>query len=374
VQSTALTTDASPQRRYQWTTWSTDGRLAYFCCDARFMGGQMRLETYISHDAEAAGKLIYEQENEALTYAYWAPASCVDSVACRDLAVLVTRPNRPFKVELIRDDPRSPSSQSVGSGVPFYYSWSPDATRMAWQLDNAQFRIYEIGAGSDGRALNGTPGRMQAPQWSPVDDRVLAAALNTDSVTSDIVLFEGNSVTTLQEAVEGVIALSWSPDGRYIAYSVLSRDRGSVLVVVDAETGDLVSLARAGIIVSFFWSPDSERIAYVTPSFNEGIRGGSVSTSAQQQTVTLLWNVMTVETEVTESFASFVPTNDMVYLLTYFDQFAQSHRLWSPDSRYLVYAELTADGSSQVTVLDTAADDTVTYAVAQGDIGIWSYD
>jgi TolB protein len=373
----ALTADASSDRRYQWPTWSTDGRLAYFCCDVRFMRGQMLLETYISREASAEGKLIYEQVNEAFTYASWSPANCSDGTECRDLAVLVSRPSQPFKVEIIRDDARQPSSRSVGSGVPFYFSWSPDGTRLAGQINNAQFRVYEVSESGDSRALIGAPGRMQAPQWSPLDNRVLVAALNDDTVTSNIEVLDGDSINVLQDAVEGIIGLSWSPDGRYIAYSVLSRDRGSILVIIDAQTGDLVSLARAGLIVGFFWSPDSQKIAYVTPSFSEGVKAATVSTAAQQGTVVLQWHVLTVATEAVESLATFVPTGDMVYLLTYFDQFAQSHRLWSPDSRYLVYAEQTADGNGQVTVLDTDAAGTVTYAtyaIGQGNIGVWSYD
>lgn len=373
----ALTADASSGRRYQWPTWSTDGRLAYFCCDVRFMRGQMLLETYISREASAAGKLIYAQDNEAFTYASWSPADCSDGTGCRDLAVLVSRPSQPFKVEVIRDDTRQPSSRSVGSGVPFYFSWSPDGTRLAGQINNAQFRVYDVRGSGDSRALIGAPGRMQAPQWSPVDNRVLVAALNDDTLTSDIEVLDGDSINVLQDAVEGIIALSWSPDGQYIAYSVLSRDRGSVLVVIDAQAGDLVSVARAGLIVGFFWSPDSQKIAYVTPSFSEGVKAATVSTAAQQGTVVLQWHVLTVATEAVESLTAFVPTAEMVYLLTYFDQFAQSHRLWSPDSRYLVYAEQGADGNGQVTVLDTAAGGTVTYAkyaIAQGNIGVWSYD
>jgi TolB protein len=372
-----LTADASTMRRYQWPTWSTDGRLAYFCCDTRFMRGQMLLETYISRDASAEGKLIYAQDDEAFTYAFWSPADCNGVNGCRDLAVLVSRPNQAFKVEVIRDDARQPSSRAVGSGVPYYFSWSPDGTRLAGQISNQQFRVYDVGGSGDSRALIGAPGRMQAPQWSPLDNRVLVAALNDDTVTSDIEVLDGDTIRVLQDAVEGIIALSWSPDGQYIAYSVLSRDRGSVLVVIDAQTGDLVSVARAGLIVGFFWSPDSQRIAYVTPSFSEGVKATTVSTAAQQGTIVLQWHVLTVATEAVESLAAFVPTSDMVYLLTYFDQFAQSHRLWSPDSRYLVYAEQAADGNGQITVLDTSAEGTVTYAtyaIAQGNIGVWSYD
>lgn len=370
--NTALTDDATIQRHYQWPTWSNDGRLAYFCCDARFMLPPMRIETYISRNGLDSGKLIYAKEDEAFTYAYWSPSDCDEAAACRDLAVLLSRPNLPFKVEVIRDNSRTPSSKSVGSAAPFYFSWSPDGTRMVWQLNNRSLRLFDVDGDNEQSLVETPPGRMQAPQWSPVDDRVLVAALNADSETSDIILVDDGIATSLQEQVEGIIALSWSPDGRYIAYSVVSRQRGSVLVVVDSTSGEINSLARADVIPAFFWSPDSTQIAYVTPSI---AGSASVSTTpAQNSTLRLQWNVLNIETEVVQSLSTFAPTNDMLYLLTYFDQFAQSHRLWSPDSRYIVYGESLENGEESVTILDTDSASGVTYSIASGSIGIWSYD
>ncbi len=121
IRRTALTEDADNQRRYQWTTWATDGRLAYFCCDIRFQNRPFKLETYISRTGETRGKLIYERENEGFTYAYWSPQNCTASENCRDLAVLITRPNDAFKVELIRDSVDVPSTRSIGTGAPFLY-------------------------------------------------------------------------------------------------------------------------------------------------------------------------------------------------------------------------------------------------------------
>jgi hypothetical protein len=63
----------------------------------------------------------------------------------------------------------------------------------------------------------------------------------------------------------------------------------------------------------------------------------------------------------------------MFYLLAFFDQFSQSHQLWSPDSRYIVYAEMIDGGESLVKILDTTADAFVPFTVAEGEIGIWSY-
>jgi hypothetical protein len=63
----------------------------------------------------------------------------------------------------------------------------------------------------------------------------------------------------------------------------------------------------------------------------------------------------------------------MLYLLAYFDQYSQSHQIWSPDSRYLVYGERVDGGGSSVKILDTSAEAPVPFTVADGEIGIWSY-
>jgi hypothetical protein len=73
------------------------------------------------------------------------------------------------------------------------------------------------------------------------------------------------------------------------------------------------------------------------------------------------------------SLQGFLPTRDMLYFLSFFDQFAQSHRLWSPDSRYLVYAELTSESRQLIHLLDTNDPAAWPLTLTEGQIGIWSY-
>ena len=84
--------------------------------------------------------------------------------------------------------------------------------------------------------------------------------------------------------------------------------------------------------------------------------------------------MLDVATGANRRLASFLPTSDMIYLLTYFDQFSQSHRVWSPDSQNLVYGELTADRQPVVTILSTSGTDSVPLTIAEGQIGVWSYE
>lgn len=373
ITNTRLTSDAQNNRRYQWVTWATDGRLAYFCCDARFTRGALTLEAYISSTPTAPGKLIYSARNEAFTYAYWSPADCDEGDSCRELAVLVSRLGAPFKLELIRDSSSQPSTRTAGTGAPFYFSWSPDGQRMAWQRNNQSFSVFSLSDEQVTTPLTARPGIMQAPQWSPVSDDFIVVVANADR-TNDIAIVS-DQVRLVQTNLDGVISTAWSPNGEKIAYSVLNRNGQSALVVVSATNGEVLATHQTTLMVAFFWSPDSERIAFITPAALGGNLGVSLAPlPIQQNQLRLSWSVMDVATESIRTFSGFTPTDDMIYLLSYFDQFAQSHRLWSPDSRYLVYGEITDTARPSVTVLDTQADGQVTYSVVEGSIGVWSFD
>jgi len=93
--------------------------------------------------------------------------------------------------------------------------------------------------------------------------------------------------------------------------------------------------------------------------------------AAEQATGGLVWYVLDVTTGKSTSLSTFLPTRDMVYLLNFFDQFARSHSLWSPDGRYLTYGATDALGQSVVMLVDTHTGSTT--KVAPGSIGVWSW-
>lgn len=369
-----LTTDASGTRHYLWPTWSTDGRLAYFCCDLQFANQRPDVQVFISQDAADPGKLIYQVANEAFTYAYWSPMNCDAGATCRDLAVLLSMlDQQAFKVELIRDNGSNPTTRTAGTGTPYYYSWSPDGHQMLWQRDNRTMTLYDAVSDEVITNLDQSPGLFPAPAWSPTDDRLLFGALDTENLTTDLTLLQNDESTILQAGIEGLLAFSWSPDGRYIAYRNVQRGQGvNPLKVIDTTTGEITAQsAESGI--AFFWSPDSQKIAYITFASGQDAPSATIST-AQQGPLVLSWSVMDLATNTERAVARFSPTAETIYLINYFDQFNQSHRLWSPDNTHIVYAEILASGRSSVTVLDTTAVNAVPFSIANGVIGVWSYD
>ena len=68
-----------------------------------------------------------------------------------------------------------------------------------------------------------------------------------------------------------------------------------------------------------------------------------------------------------------VASRDMVYYLNFFDQFARSHSLWSPDGRYVVYGASDTLGQPSVLLVDTR-NPGQPIKVATGTFGVWSWN
>ncbi len=359
----ALTDDADPENFYiyEMPTWATDGRLAYFSRARE--GRNLQLGAYVARDGDATGTLVFEATNRVLNYAYWSPADCSEGEHCRDLALLLSG-TEDLTVELVRDSDDGVSYTTIGSGGPFYYSWSPEGTQMLWQRDTEQLNVYDVASDEISETLDVVPGIFQAPAWSPVDDRLLFGVLNGEN--TDLTVFEDSETSVLAPELDGIVAFAWSPDARYIAYTEGYRS----LAVLEVATGEVVTQTLEEGVFAFFWSPNSEALAYTTLASQQN----SSSAKLRQEPNGIAWSVIDVRDGEERHFGAFFPTNDMLYLLTYFDQFAQSHRVWSPDSRYLVYGEFSADGAPLVRMLDTTETNAEAETIAEGMIGIWSFE
>ncbi len=361
----ALTSDADAARHYQWPTWSNDGRLAYFCCDAALQRAPS-VAVYVTAPDETEGKLIYEAADEAITYAAWSPADCGDD--CRDLAVLLSQTGLPFKVELIRQR-AEPTSTSSGTGAPFYFSWSPDGSRMMRHLNNRVIDVYDVGAARS-ETLADSPALFAAPQWSPVDNRwVYGVAGDVPSSTSLILVEEDGAETVLAADQSGFLSFNWSPDGRYVGYRAAVINGYSAVTIIDAQTGDTVGTSLDENVIAFFWAPDSQKLVYLIPGVSTGQRIGL----AQPSRLELSWVLYEVASGTSTVLANFEPTAEMIYQILYFDQFAISHQVWSPDSTHLVYAATAPDDTPRITILDTTRLNPVPLPAAEGVFGVWSY-
>jgi len=355
-----LTEDAvRGSKMYAWPTWANDGRLAFFGT-SRVPDDRYQLGIFLQR-APGEVERLYSAADEFFTYASWAPADC-PAGDCRDLALLYTAASGNLALRRVRVDGEV-SIEELSEGGPHYWDWSPDGASMLWARFGTELSIYDADSNAIAQTFDDRLGFQRAVDWSPVDDRLLAA-VRAPGRRNDLIIFDKDERLVLAEGFRGPVSFEWSPDGAQVAY--LDEQR-TTLTVADAQTGAPVATAPDDAF-AFFWSPDSARLAYLTISQP----GQDVLASLQSEPPRLQWVIYSPATGAATRLATFFPTRETIYYLQFFDQFARSHRLWSPDSRYLTYGEVLRDGRSVVSLLDTTSQD-APRTLMEGQIGVFSW-
>jgi TolB protein len=170
---------------------------------------------------------------------------------------------------------------------------------------------------------------------------------------------------TLTVASDSQMVFSWSPDGDQVAFAVRRSSNDPFygpVHIFDTRTGQVRRITDVGFrILGFFWSPDGQRLAYL-------IR------QALPDTAWMQWRVYNLVQNRDRGFSAFNPSTQMRSVIGSFNQYAQSHRFWSPDGRYLVYADRNPDLIEQVWLIDTWHEDgTNSSLIGEGTIGFWSW-
>jgi TolB protein len=115
-------------------------------------------------------------------------------------------------------------------------------------------------------------------------------------------------------------------------------------------------------VMAFFWSPDASKLAFA---------------AVDRQAQGLSWFVADATGKTKKQIGTFLPSEEQIRHFAFFDQYAQSHGLWSPDSRYLVYAGSAAGmspsekGRSSRVFLAPADGSAEPRVVVDGSLGIW---
>ncbi|MHB8626010.1 MAG: TolB family protein [Aggregatilineales bacterium] len=372
-----VTTDAVPgQKVYQWPTWATDGRLAFFGASSD-PGDSYSLRVFVAESVTAQPKVktAYTSPDDVFTYAYWSPGNCPDNGGnCRDLALLYTPSDQSgLALRLIRDITGAFTDKVIGQSAPFYYSFAPDGQHMLWYQSGTDLSLYDVEAGRAQR-LSDTPGQFQSPMWSPVDDRLLYGVQNEANPNlTDLVVARGAERNVVAHGLDGPLSFAWSPDGTRIAY-VAGFDKVTVL---NAQSGQSITAGTMPNTVAYYWSPQGDRIAYMvvnrdTPGVQARLRSNG-HTPVEQAIGGLSWRILDVQTGIDRGWASFTPSRDMVYMLNFFDQFSRSHRVWSPDGHYLAYSSMDVLGKTTVMLIDTQQSGATPIKVGPGTLGIWSF-
>ena len=278
------------------------------------------------------------------------------------------------------------SSRIVAQGSPSYFSWSPNSQSLLLHTGGARRDSSEAGlaifqpASSALVKLPDAPGIFQAPAWSP-DGRQFLFARETETKTDELVLAKGDERRVLTSSRTGLVFV-WSPRGDRIAFATLNPQNNFVydsVIVTDLE-GQKQRVVTQNNIAAFFWSPDGEQIAvlsfdstHLNPQGRLVPARRSAVPVPQSANVKLIWSVANVADGTCIAFPSFTPTDSFLLVVPYFDQYAQSLSLWSPDGRYLLFADVDEFGRPAIRVLDTLQPLLPARGLAEGTFAVWSW-
>jgi len=222
----------------------------------------------------------------------------------------------------------------LADGQPLYFSWSPDSSDVVGHVGNAPLEFLLTEATSP---EFGAPGDFSAPQWT--DDGIIHIAFS--SRRQQLTRTQPDGESTPIASVLGGAIFTATPDGRRVAVlpangedvglSVSAQQiptlPGGQLVVVDASDGSFVELETA-TVAAFSWDPTGRRLLVLEVTDAGAFR----------------WRVW--EDGASETFGEFVPSPGFLRdFIPFFDQYAQSMTLWSPDGTAFAFPGSVGDAT-----------------------------
>jgi Tol biopolymer transport system component len=268
----------------------------------------------------------------------------------------------------------------IDTGAPYYWSWAPDGKTMIVHTGSPQasapehLSFLKVDGGITEDALETPPASFQAPAWSPDGEHILLSRLNDKK--KEIVITNGHG--KFEKAVGTFnlnAAFTWSHDSSMVAYIEGKDSIGAgalgTLHVIDLESSK--DLFQDDDVLAFFWSPNDQKIAYFIPMLdNSSSEQGNDSSGQPQQQLILQLKMLDIKTGESKELFTFRPTEQFAAILPYFDQYAQSSTIWSPDNNNLVLCFIANDKSPGIAVV-AASGQLEPRLLAQGYLAFWSW-
>lgn len=353
LQQQALTEDASSRVQYTQPTWSTTGDwIAWVRTVQSASSVQGTLVV-----AKPTGQVWLQGDLPFPPfYLYWNG----DSSRLSFLSNWVEDNRWTLGLNVLTLDAQKDSfeMQLAGTGQPFYYAWSPQGEELL--VHHSLTQVY-LQQGEEVTGLTSTAARFGAPQWSPGGQFVLygdmkdgVGALVQDFLDTDqarvLGYFQGKHLGLFLNGAGNFLAVTETPE------------RWSINALGPLYLYDLgnqtVQEVTAEPVIAAFWSPDGNRLLFY-----------EVDRQLEVPTIRLrIWEADTI-------LDLGVMRPPLVFLRRYLpfsDQYALSHRLWSPDSRHIVYVTQESNGHNAVYVQEAAANSEPEF-VTYGDLAFWSH-
>lgn len=394
-----VVTLSSPGSRYGLPAWSPDGRSI---ATVATTDHDAAVHVFAVYEAPRAPTVVYASADDRPSYVLWA----LDSHA---LTFLTADSNRSALRTAPVDAAAAASIVHVGS--PIYWTWGTAGRAFIHSGgDGPGAFLGQVDIADGMRSPVATdPGGFRTPGRSGDGKWLAYAVRHADAYRLIVETTDG--VTRRELPIDGAGALGFSPNGDDLAFvapvsgdsspeATATGQLAGPLRLVDPSSGILRRLI-AKSVVAFQWSPDGRTIAVfqlptdddrqavvdqgyaVDPqtadhrvaSVQHGVvdaveaRGGV--DAAPHAGVKLRLAFVRVEdgtvrsksiVQVADSFASQV--------IPAFDQYAQSHRIWAPDSSMVALPVVASDGSIEIDAI--RADGSKPRKVTEGVAAFWS--
>ena len=356
---------SSPEHRCAWPVWSPNGQqLMYSAYPAAGSNGHGAFRV-ISQPLGEPATAVYTNEPGTDAIAQHTPHYLMWSPDGSKVAFIAQTLSSGMSLMVANADGTGVPARLL-DGAPLYFCWSVDSEYIFAHARELHYLIRL----SDPEPAQVPVASMgyQAPSVSFHDGRIAMCGEMSDTAQAIIVATIQGGAEIVGE-VEGLVAVSWRPDrGQLGIASGLNRSSGYYdrLTLLDANsTAERVLMEEP--MLCFFWSPDGSKIAFIAPS--EDAQGS------------VRWGVLDLATDEIRYLADFLPSREQLTMFMFFDQYGQSHGLWSPDSGKLLFAGIPGkmqargplpDGSaSAVYIADVSGGDEPAL-VGPGSIGVWS--
>lgn len=359
---------------YDHPTWSPDGWLSYVQLDRLADEPVTTVFAERPGDTDPITVVSDDMSRFNYIYGYWSPAVCDEGEDCGQFAYLANDRNGiDLHIARLNSGADDPEDRVISDGNgSLYYSWAPSGEAMLWNRNSTELAIYDVENDTQQQSFDIIPGPFQAPGWS-ASNRFLFARVDREAEQIALTVSDDTGEVDITSFVNGTF-FNWSPDGEKVAFATGVDLPLNPVRIIDQDGGDEIQINEVPFVIAFFWSPDSSKLAIVgveeTPDSEQ-----TVSTLPQQLPVRLVWFVVDAETGDVARLTTFFATAEQSYLLSFFDQYAQSHRVWSPDSRHIVYADAGPElNAPKVFLLNTETPGEAPVVLNDGVLGIFSFE